>query len=135
MQWLKSGNQNDLVTAHMDLENTPSTQATCAVVSTVSPNRLFLEPHGNFNPNFEKTTLETSKAQFQLISPTLHPEFDINFNRGIAQIETIQTMAIKDGPAAEHFLVSDGQKRALKFSWPLFEKRVCQNLTCVTGGD
>ena len=93
VQWLKSGNQNDLVAAHTDLEKTPSTRATCAVVGTVSPNQLFLEPHGNFNLNFEKTMLETSKAQFQLILPTLHLEFDIDFNHSITHIETIQTMA------------------------------------------
>ena len=101
-------------------------QATCAVVGTVSPNRLFLEAHGNYNPNFEKTALETSKAQFLLISPTLHPKFDINFKHAINCIETIQKKAIREGPGAEYFIVSDGLNKALKFSWPLFEKRVCQ---------
>jgi hypothetical protein len=91
----------------------------------VLPNRLYLEPHGNFNPNFEKATLETSKAQFQLVSLMLHPDLEDDFKRGIKNIESIQRMAIKEGPAAEHFVVSEGGKKALKFSWPLFEKRVC----------
>jgi len=83
--WTKSSNQNDLVNATTDSETTdaPSSRATCAVVGCVSPNRLFLEPHGNYNPSFENTALETSKAQFQLVSPTIHPEFDIDFNHGI----------------------------------------------------
>ena len=95
------------------------------MVGTVSPNRLFLEPHGNFNPTFEKTTLETSKAQFQLISPSLHPEFDSDFAHGIKNIEAIQKLAYKDRPDPEHFVVTDSGKKGLKFSWPLFEKRVC----------
>lgn len=106
-----------------DLEDAATTRATCAVVGTVSPNRLFLEPHGNYNPSFEKTALETSKAQFQIISPALHAEFETDFNRGIKNIEILQKTAIKEGPAAEHFVVTDGTKKALKFSWPLFEKR------------
>ena len=111
-----------------DAEATPPKQATCAVVGIVSPNQLFLELHGNYNPTFEKTTLETLKAQFQLVSPTLHPEFKIDFNLGIGHLKTIQRNAIKEGPTAQHFVVSDGLKKALKFSSPLFEKRVSQNL-------
>ena len=61
-------------------------QATCAVVGTVSRNRLVLEPHGNYNPNFEKTALETSKAQFQPVSPTNHPQFDTDFGTGTDHI-------------------------------------------------
>ena len=100
------------------------TWATCAIVGLISPNHLLLEPHGNFNPNFERNTLETSKVQFQITSPTIHPEFASDFTQGIARIETLQRHAIKEGPDAEHFIVADGPDRALKFSWPLFEKRV-----------
>jgi hypothetical protein len=73
--WMKSSNQSELVIASTNPGDTetPTSQATCAVVGMVSPYRLFLEPHGNYNPNFEKTALKTSKAQFQLVSPTLHP--------------------------------------------------------------
>ena len=102
----------------------PSLRATCAVVGTVSPNRLYLEPHGNFNPNFEKTSLETSKLQFQLVPPSRHPEFEDDFNRGVKVLEILQKIACKDGPEPEHFVVTDGGKKALKFSSPLFEKRV-----------
>jgi hypothetical protein len=128
VEWLKSSNQSDLVLASADSEDpsTPSSRATCAVVGTVSPNRLFLEPHGNYNPNFEKSSLETSKAQFQLVAPTVHPKFEGDFNHGIKNMETIQNMACKDGPGAEHFIIMDGGKKNLKFSWPLFEKRVCR---------
>ena len=126
VEWLKTGNQNDLVNTSMadfTKDSTPQ-RATCAVVGTVSSNRLFLEAHGNYNPNFEKTALETSKAQFQLLSPTIYPELDADFNHGIKHIETLQKQVIKEGPDAEHFIVSDGLKKALKFSWPLFQKRV-----------
>jgi hypothetical protein len=123
--WMRSSAQNDLVLAPSDVEDPPSTRATCAVVGAVSPNRLFLEAHGNYNPNFERATLETSKAQFQIVAPTQHAEFDADFNQAVKHIETLQRMAIKEGPPAEHFVVSDGLKKALKFSWPLFEKRVC----------
>lgn len=127
VEWVKSGNQDDLVIAMSALErsNTPCPRATCAVVGIVSPNRLFLEPHGNYNPNFEKTALETSKAQFMLVAPTLHPEFEADFEQGIKSIESVQKMACKDGPGAEHFVISDNGKKGLKFSSPLFEKRVC----------
>ena len=123
--WVRSSNQSDLVlssSAPNDSDSS-SNRATCAVVGTVSPNRLYLEPHGNFNPNFENTALETSKAQFQLIAPS-QPDFEADFNHGLKNIETVQRMACKEGPGAEHFVVSDGGKKALKFSWPLFEKRV-----------
>ena len=120
-------NQSDLVMAasNFDSEDSPSSRATCAVVGTVSSNRLFLEPHGNYNPNFEKTALETSKAQFQLVPPSHFPEFGVDFGHGIKHIEAIQKKAITEGPPAEHFVVMDGTKKGLKFSWPLFEKRVC----------
>jgi hypothetical protein len=120
---LKTGNQNDLVLAGTNSDE-DTTRATCAVVGSVSPNRLFLEAHGNYNPNFEKTALETSKAQFQLTSPAGYPEFESDFSHAINHIENLQREAIKEGPKAEHFIVTDGLKKALKFSWPLFEKRV-----------
>jgi hypothetical protein len=132
--WLKSNNQSDLVLASTDLGDleTASSQATCAIVGTISSNRLFLEPHGNFNPNFEKTTLQTSKAQFQLVSPTLHPEFEIDFKHSIKNLEALQRLASKEGPPPEHFIVTEGGKKALRFSWPLFEKRVRQNVnSCI----
>lgn len=124
--WSKTGNQNDLMNAPSDIKATPqaSDRATCAIVGIVSPVRLFLEPHGNFNPMFENSALETSKAQFQLVSPALHPEFNDDFNVGIEHIESLQNKAITEGPNAEHFIVFDGQRKGLKFSWPLFEKRV-----------
>ena len=64
VQWLKIGNQNNLVIAKTpdDPKDMAHMEATCAVIGTVSRNRLFSEPHGNYNPNFEKTALETSKA-------------------------------------------------------------------------
>jgi hypothetical protein len=102
----------------------PSERATCAIVGTVSPTRLFLEPHGNFNPMFENSALETSKIQFQLVPPAIHPEFTEDFTLGIERIEKLQNKAITEGPTAEHFVILDGQKKGLKFSWPLFEKRV-----------
>ena len=103
-------------------------EATCAVIGTVSRNRLFLEPHGNYNPNFEKTALETSKAQFQIVSPTDYPQLNADFDQGTEHIRSLQRSIIKEGPDAEHFVVMDGLKTALKFSWPLFEKRVKHNL-------
>ena len=126
VQWLKTGIQNDLVIARTldDSKEIPPTRATCAIAGIISPNRLLLEPHGNFNPNFEKNLLETSKVQFQLVSPIVHSDFDADFNRGICHIESLQKHAIQEGPEGEHFIVADGQHRALRFSSPLFEKRV-----------
>ena len=103
-------------------------QATCAVIGTVSRNRLFLELHGNYNPNFEKTALETSKAQFQIIAPTDYPQLNADFDQGTEHLRTLQRSIIKEGPDPEHFVVMDGLRPALKFSWPLFEKRVSLNL-------
>ena len=106
----------------------PTERATCAIVGKVSTNRAFLEPHGNYNPNFEKTSLETSKVQFLLVAPTSQPDFETDFATSLDRIETIQRKAIKEGPSAEHFIVSDGIHRAFKLSWPIFEKRVCVGL-------
>jgi hypothetical protein len=126
VEWLKTGNQNDLVITRTPDSSTesPPKRAICAVVGTVSSQKLFLEPHGNYNPTFENSTLETSKAQFQLLSPTVYPEFDADYNRGVKLIERLQRQVIKEGPDPEHFIVSDGLNKALKFSWPLFNKRV-----------
>ncbi|KAF8800256.1 hypothetical protein BYT27DRAFT_7217171 [Phlegmacium glaucopus] len=121
--WMKTGNVNNLMTAPNNLNDTPSDRATCAIVGTVSPLRLFLEPHGNFNPTFEHSTFETSKAQFQLVAPTSYPEFDADFELGMKHIENLQTKAITGGPNAKHFVMWDDKKKALKFSWPLFERR------------
>jgi hypothetical protein len=125
--WLRSNNQSDLVLASAEVNDpdSPPPRVTCAVVGTVSPNRLFLEPHGNYNPNYDKTSLETSKVQFQLVSPALQSEFDADFKRGVKNLEAVQRKAYKDGPAAEHFIIVEAGRKALKFSWPLFEKRVC----------
>jgi hypothetical protein len=126
VQWSDAGAHNDLVIAKApnDPNVIASEPATCAIVGTVSRNKIFLEPHSNYNPNFEKTALETSKMQFQLVCPTAHPEFVGDFDRGVARIESLQKLSIKEGPNAQHFVVSDGLKKALKFSSPLFEKRV-----------
>ena len=77
--------------------------------------------------------LETSKAQFLLVTPTAFPEFDVDFNHGIKEIEAIQKKAIKEGPSAEHFVVANNPKKGLKFSWPLFEKRVCRQTPLLFG--
>ena len=116
MLWAKSGSQDDLMLTPTNIEDPPSQCAVCAVVGTLSTNRIFLE-------------LE-AKAQFQIVSPDNHPEFDGDFNQVITHIEAIQKKAINDGPLAhgEHFIVSDGLKKGLIFSWPLFEKRVCNKL-------
>ena len=108
MLWAKSGNQDDLMLTPTNIEDPPSQRAVCAVVNTVSANHIFLKAHGNYNPNFKRTSPETSKAQFQIVSPDNHPEFDGDFNQAIAHIEAIQKKAINDGPHGEHFIVSDG---------------------------
>lgn len=107
-----------------DPGDAPSVRATCAVVGTVSPTRLFLEPHGNFNPMFENSALETSKAQFQLVSPVDHTDFGEDFKHGVERIERLQGKAVTEGPHAEHFVVVEGHTKGLRFSSPLFEKRV-----------
>jgi hypothetical protein len=129
--WLKTGNQNDLMCVPVDSNDASSERATCSIVGTVSPVRLYLEPHGNFNPMFDNSALETSKLQFQLISPEVHPEFIDDFKLGLERVEKLQNKVITDGPDGEHFIVSDGRTRALKFSWPLFEKRVCTSFSHV----
>ncbi|KAF8804159.1 hypothetical protein BYT27DRAFT_7302171 [Phlegmacium glaucopus] len=126
VMWMKSGNVNDLMIAPNNLNDTPSNRATCAIVGTVSPLRLFLEPHGNFNPTFEHSTFETSKTQFQLVSPTSYPEFNADFELAIKHVEDLQTKAITDGPNAKYFVMWDDKKKALKFSSPLFERRTKQ---------
>ena len=70
-----------------------------------------------------------SKLQFQLVLPGIHLEFNDDFRLGVEQIEKLQNKAIVEGPNAEHFVVLDGQRKTLKFLWPLFEKRVHQSLT------
>ena len=86
LMWLKSGNQNNPMNALSDLKDTPSDCATCAIVRTMSHTQLFLEPHGNYNPMFENSTLEALKVQFQLVSPDVHPEFKDDFKLGINHI-------------------------------------------------
>ena len=110
----------------LDSPSQTSDRATCAIVGTISPIRLFLEPHGNYNPTFDKSALETSKVQFLLVPPVIHPDFVDDFNIAVEHIERLQDKAITEGPGGEHFIILDGRNKALKFSWPLFEKRVCQ---------
>ncbi|KAF8816198.1 hypothetical protein BYT27DRAFT_7248506 [Phlegmacium glaucopus] len=117
---------NELMNTPSDINDTPSVSATCAVVGTVSPLRLFVEPHGNFNPSFEHASFETSKAQFQIISPISYPELNDDFEQGIKHLESLQKKAITDGPNPSYFVVWDSKSKALRFSWPLFEKRTKQ---------
>ena len=73
---------------------------------------------------FVNSTLESSKAQFQLAPPVDLPDFSIDFNLGVEHVEKLQNKAVTEGPNGEHFIVLDERSKALKFSWPLFEKRV-----------
>jgi hypothetical protein len=131
--WVKAptGSHNDLMITRGNINEAPSDLATCAVIGTVSPTRLFLEPHGNFNPMFENSMLESSKFQFQLLSPVIHPEITDDFNLGMKNIESLQNKAFNHGPNPEHFIVTDGQAKALKFSSPLFQKRVCSFMVSI----
>ncbi|KAF8817653.1 hypothetical protein BYT27DRAFT_7237288 [Phlegmacium glaucopus] len=121
--WTKTGNQNELMLVPDDPSHSPASRATCAVVGIISPHRLSLEAHGNFNPSFEHATLETAKAQFQLIPPVVYTDFITDFALGIQRMETLQNSATTGGPHAQHFVIFDDQNKGLKFSWPLFEKR------------
>ncbi|KAF8808339.1 hypothetical protein BYT27DRAFT_7255660 [Phlegmacium glaucopus] len=123
--WMKTGNQYDLMIAPHDNKHTPLVRATCAVVGTVSGDRLFLDAHGNFNSTFEDAALETSKAQFQLVCPDHHPDFKSDFQISMKHIENLQRKAATEGPSPQYFIVLDGpsNEKAIKFSWPLFEKR------------
>lgn len=110
--------------APTDPKDAPSDKATCAVVGTVSPERMYLEPHGNFTTAYGNG-LETSKAQFQIIPSDIHTEFGEDLKLGIRHLERLQNKVITEGPDPEHFITWDGRTKALKFSWPLFTKRVC----------
>jgi hypothetical protein len=135
VQWSKTGNQSNLIITPASDEPKDSAPelATCAVVGTVSRNKLFLEPYGNFNPTY--AGLETTKAQFQIISPTAFPEFAMDFDRATARMENLQRLAVKDGPEGAYFVVTDGFKKALKFSSPLFEKGVLQFVDNLASAD
>jgi hypothetical protein len=122
--WDKSGNQNDLVQAPTSDDGIPAVRATCAVVGTISSDRLYLEPHGNYNPNFERAALESSKLQFQIVAPASHPDLKNDFDIGINHIDQVEARAIMQGPKCEHFVVKNSYQKALRFSWPLFEKQV-----------
>jgi hypothetical protein len=128
--WAKEGNHSSLINA-VDVNNsTLSRPATCVVVGIVSPVPLFLEPHGTYNHMFRNGTLETSKLQFQLLTPTLDPDLEADFDLGLNQIEHLQERAIMGGSRPECFVVvhnqtGDGVIKAFEFSWPLFADRVC----------
>jgi hypothetical protein len=128
VEWARTGIQNNLVVARdpSDPVDVPSKPATCAIVGIVSRSRLYLEPHGNFNPNYDnlKAGLEGAKTQFQVVSPTERLQFNADFDIATERLEALQRQAIKDGPNGEYFVVQDGLKNALRFSWPLFERRV-----------
>jgi hypothetical protein len=105
--WDKSGNQNDLVQAPTSDNGMPAVRATCAVVGTISLDRLYLEPHGNYNPNFERAALESSKLQFRIVAPASHPDLKNDFDIGINHIDQVEARAITQGPKGEHFKVKD----------------------------
>jgi hypothetical protein len=114
-------------------DNTPLFPATCTVVGTVSPIHLYLRPHGNHHPQFKSDGLENSKLQFQIVAPAFLPDFEADFNLGLERIETFQEKIIADRPGAvaDGIVVvynetQDGPQKALVFSWPLFQKRVCK---------
>ena len=71
--WAKSGSQDDLMLTPTNIEDPPSQCAVCAVVGTLSTNRIFLEleAHGNYNPNFERTSLRVARNFKSTISDRL----------------------------------------------------------------
>ncbi|KAF9470665.1 hypothetical protein BDN70DRAFT_939522 [Pholiota conissans] len=91
----------------------------CRVVGTVSPDdRLFLEPHGNFNPAFETPIMAKSKLQFTLTKPS-DPDFGQDYTLAYRRLEAVQD-AIAHGPDRSWFL-NDG---TMRFSFPLWEKKI-----------
>jgi hypothetical protein len=127
VEWHKVGNQKELMIKPDDPKESPTDKATCAVVGVVSGERLFVEPHGNFNPKFNNP-FESAKAQFQIKSARQYPEFDADFTLGIRRLEQLQVQGImENSPKPEHFIVVDNGENALRFSTPLFEKRVSKN--------
>jgi hypothetical protein len=86
--WVKAGNQSELMRLPGDDTNAEPVHATCALVGTVSPLQLLLKPHGNVNLNYEKSALETSKLQFQVVYPTDHAGFDADFGTAMERLET-----------------------------------------------
>ncbi|KAF8815383.1 hypothetical protein BYT27DRAFT_7333929 [Phlegmacium glaucopus] len=123
LMWVKGTTQNDLMIVLEKCNNKPTIRATCVVVGIISSKRLFLEPHGNYNPNFNSPKLEASKAQFMLTAPPVDGVFNVDFKLGIEHLEKIQNKAVLEGNKPQHFIVVDGEQTGMKFSWPLFEKR------------
>ena len=107
-----------------DESTNTETIAMCAIVGNISMNRLALDPQGNYNPTFANSKLLTSKIQFQLIASKDDEDFNSDFNIALQHVSDLQKAIITNGPGPEHFIVTDGNEKALRFGCPIFEKRV-----------
>jgi hypothetical protein len=140
--WNKVTNESYLTAASNNPNTTsfPSHPRACAVVGVVSPIHLYVRPHGNYSPEFERGHLENSQLQFQIVAPALLPGFKADFDFGVQRFKNIQRLVSTHAHRfpADQFVViynetGDGPEKALKFQSPLFEERVCTSLYLTHG--
>ncbi|KAG6848763.1 hypothetical protein H0H93_014331, partial [Arthromyces matolae] len=99
VQWKKRGNANLLL--ECDRNTNDVTEAVCVIIGEVSDERLFTNPLGNYNPQFNK--LATAKYQLSLTCPA-EPVLADDFKNTLRNLSAIQD-GVGAGLDNQYFLI------------------------------
>jgi hypothetical protein len=95
--------------------------AVLVVVGTVEPERLYVTPTGNFNPQFDMD-FQKSKFQLSLRRPS-DPDFGPDFDAAVEKLKKLQT-AIGRTNSHRYLVLHQGGDIIIRLSAPMFELRV-----------
>jgi hypothetical protein len=120
--WAEEDSGNKLVHAKPSSDNTIH-NTYFVIVGTVSENKLWVSPTGNYNPKFNEVA--TSKFQLTLKQPTDN-DFTQDWQLTIQALASIQSI-IASSNDCRYFMINDSGKSALRVSAPLCIKIVGQS--------
>lgn len=111
----------------ISLQGDPIEPVLLVVVGRVSPDKVYLGTHGNFNPNFEEPMIAVrgAKLQFTLTRPVGDPDFEPDFDIAVTRLGDIQGQIAKT-PRHKYFLQegTTGPPSYMRLSFPLWEPMV-----------
>lgn len=116
---------------HGDILNVKDTDEPAYVmaVGTVSADKLYVKPHGNYTQSFQMK-LGSAKMQLTLKRPE-GTIYAANFDTLLSNLEGVQD-AVKTSTYPQQYLIihDDKGKKGIRLSYPLFEPKVCETIFC-----
>lgn len=107
---------------HVLVDKSSNANTVVLVVGCVSERRLFVTPDGNYQTN-QFSDISIAKFLFLIGRPDDTP-FAEDFDKAMEYFIKIQNQRVST-PKRLNFIVTDGPNKNLRFTWNVFEKRVC----------